>query len=155
MKYADFAENIKMEYSKRFPDSLCIVEPYRGFGKSITISCYMAGGKSECSFGYLDNDMLSVKFNIDLPNNFDFASDDLPENLAMEKLCSHYHIKPEDSYYCYGVHKIPYRITRGTPEDLVKAFGKYADKLLNAVCLDLKNGKIHESHIALVQKKIA
>lgn len=154
MKYAEFAEKIAAEYAKRFPKSMCRVNIYKGFGKSISIALYLAGNSEEVSGGYLANDMFNISLTTHLPDNFKEDTDELPNTMIMEKSRNHFWIKPDNTYMCYGRHEISYRKASGDAERLIKAAGKFMDKILYAVIDDIGNGKIHDNFIALVERKI-
>jgi len=154
MKFAEFSEKIKAEYAKRFPGSMCIVNLYKGFGKSIDIAFYLAGSTEEVSNGYLANDMFRCSLTIHLPGKFNADTDELPDVMTMEKSGNHFNIKPENEYMCYGAHTVNFRKTNGNSEKLIVAAGKFMDKILDAVLEAYKNGKIHTNYLAMVERKI-
>lgn len=154
MKFAEFSEKINAEYAKRFPGSMCYVNLYGCFGKSIDIAFYLAESKDELSNGYLENDMFRCSLTVPLPNKFNVDTDELPDVMTMEKTGNHFNIKPENEYMCYGVHTVNFRKTNGNSEKLIVAAGKFMDKILDAVLEAYKNGKIHPNYLAMVERKI-
>lgn len=154
MKYLEFAEKIEQVYKGKFPDSMIAVKPCKGFGRYIPIACYLAGDRAEFINGIRENDMLHISFMIDLPRNFDFESDELPESIILKSLDTSYAIKPENKYMYYGRRKIPYRKTAGTPEKLISAFGKFTERLYTQITADMESGNIHGNFTELLRTKI-
>ena len=154
MKYLEFVENIRQVYNRKFPNSMIVVKPFICFGKSITVNCYLAGDRAEFINGINLNDMFNILFNIDLPKNFDFKSDDLPESIILKSLQTSYAIKPENKYLYYSSRKIPYRKTAGTPEKLISAFGKFTERLYTQIADDMESGNIHGNFTELLRTKI-
>lgn len=154
MKFAEFTENINQVYSGKFAHSACIVRPYRCLGRCIYIDCMLAENLNEVSYGIAGNDMFKISFCIDLPDNFNFETDELPENLTMESKANSYVIKPENEYLYCNLKKIPYRKSKGTAEKLVSVFGKFVDKLHAQLVEDLNSGNIHKDFKTLVETKI-
>lgn len=154
MKFAEFTENINQVYSEKFAHSACIVRPYRCFGRYVYIDCMLAENLNEVSYGIAANDMFKISFCIDLPDNFNFETDELPENLTMEAKANSYVIKPENEYLYCNLKKIPYRKSKGTAEKLVCVFGKFVDKLHAQLVEDLNSGNIHKDFKTLVETKI-
>lgn len=154
MKFAEFTENINQVYSGKFAHSACIVRPYRCLGRCIYIDCMLAENLNEVSYGIAGNDMFKISFCIDLPDNFNFETDELPENLTMEAKANSYVIKPENEYLYCNLKKIPYRKSKGTAEKLVSVFGKFVDKLHAQLVENLNGGNIHKDFKTLVETKI-
>ena len=154
MKFSEFAKNINEVYREKFVKSACIVKPFKCCGNSIYIDCYLAGNLNEVAHGIAANDMFSISLLIDLPDNFDFNSDELPENLIMKAQSNSYVIKPDNEYLYCNYKKVPYRKTKGTAEKLIDVFKKFVDKLHNQVIEDLNAGNIHENFKVLVEKKV-
>lgn len=154
MKFAEFTENINQVYSEKFAHSACIVRPYKCLGRYIYIDCMLAENLNEVSYGIAGNDMFKISFCIDLPDNFNFETDELPENLTMEAKANSYVIKPENEYLYCNLKKIPYRKSKGTAEKLVSIFGKFVDKLYAQLVEDLNGGNIHKDFKTLVETKI-
>lgn len=154
MKFAEFKESINSIYGGKFDNSTCVVRPYRCLGRYIYIDCMLAGNLNEISYGIAGNDMFKISFCIDLPDNFNFETDELPENLTMEAKANSYIIKPENKYLYCNLKKIPYRKSKGTAEKLVSVFGKFIDKLHAQLVEDLNSGNIHKDFKTLVETKI-
>lgn len=154
MKFAEFTENIKQVYSGKFAHSACIVRPYVFFGRYICIDCMLAENLNEVSGRIAGNDMFKITFCINLPDNFNFEIDELPENLTMEAKVNSYIIKPENEYLYCNYKKIPYKKSKGTAEKLVSVFGKFVDKLHAQLVEDLNSGSIHHDFKELVERKI-
>ena len=154
MKFAEFTENINQVYSGKFAHSACIVLPYVCLGRCIYIDCMLAENLNEVPNRIAANDMFKISFCIDLPDNFDFETDELPENLTMEAKANSYIIKPENEYLYCNYKKIPYRKSKGTAGKLVSVFGKFVDKLHAQLVEDLNSGNIHNNFKTLVETKI-
>lgn len=154
MKYAEFAEKIVKEYERRFPHSWCRVRLFSGIGYAIFIDCYLAGNEHEFINGIAQNDMFSIGFYISLPENFN-KSDELPEKLVIESAGNCYRIVPDNNYMCYGMRKISFRKTTGTPEKVISVCCRQFDKLLRTVKEDRASGKIHDNFKILLAEKLA
>lgn len=154
MKYAEFAEKMTAEYNGKFPKSHIDIKPCSLCGKMIYISLYLSENEKECLYHIAGNDMFHIRFMIDLPDNFNFESDEMPENMAMENQMNNYKIIPENKYMAYASRKISYRKTAGA-EKIIKAFGKFTDKLYQSIIDDRNAGNIHENYIDIVNRKIA
>lgn len=155
MKYSEFAEKINDIYKAKFPRSTISIKKWHCFTNSILISLYLAGNQKECTFGYWDNDMMQIRFDVTLPGRFDFEIDELPEKISMENVMNVYKIEPENKYLAFGGRKITYRRADGTPEKIIEAFKKYVDRLYKSIIDDMAAGKIHKTYIELVKEKIA
>lgn len=155
MKTFEFAEKIRKEYAKNFPDSFCKVKKYICLGYNLTIECYLSGKMEVDDLPTMaNNDMFKITFNIQLPEKFDYDTDELPENLTMECWSNTYLTVPENQYLCYSSRKIPYRKTTGNAEKIIKTAGKFFEKLHGLVLEDISNGKIHKNYAELVAKKV-
>lgn len=155
MKFNEFADGIRKEYAKQFPNSLCDVRPYKCFGRYITICCYLAANKDECAHGYMENDLFKISFQIELPDKFDFENDDLPEIMSLKNLASRYLTKPENQFLCYSHKNVKYRLTKGNADKLIKAFGKFVDRLHAELQEEIKSDNIHDNHIKLLTEKMS
>lgn len=150
MKFEELKNEIKERYAEIFAGA-CVVRKYACLGKHIVIDCYLG----EAQGGTIsDNDMLKVSFNIDLPDNFNYDTDELPEKLTMESWHNHYLIEPENKYLAYGSRKVPYRKTTGTPEKLITATAKFFKKMYNLIREDYDKGNIHKNYIKVVEHNI-
>ena len=154
MKFQEFKNMIEKTYAKSFPNSRCSVYLYKGFGRAVEIVPFMALDESEVASGIMGNDMMKIHFTINLPDSFDPAADDLPENLTMENLQKFYAIKPENSYLYCDYRNLSYRKTSGNPEKILKTFGKFVAKLHDSIVADYLAGNIHKNHEALVAEKM-
>lgn len=156
MKSVEFIENINHVYRGKFAHSACIASSYGYgcYGRYIYIKCMLAENLNEVANGIAENDMFRISFWIDLPNSFNFDTDELPENLTMEAKSNSYVIKPENEYLYCNYKKIPYRKNKGTAEKLISVFGKFVDKLHAQLVEDLNNGNIHKNFKTLVETKI-
>ena len=152
MKYTEFAENIRAIYAEKFPNSVCKVEAVKNFGKYIFITCSLAENINECANRIAMNDMFHIQFCITLNDNFNFESDKLPEQMALECRTNNYLIIPENKYLCYSRRKISYRKVTGTAEKLEETFKKFIDKLYNQLIEDYNGGNIHKDFKEIVQR---
>lgn len=152
MKFNEFKEKIEEIYKEKFDQSLVECNVYRCLGKSITIDFVMAGSREECASGYFDNDMLNGCFMIHLPDGWT-EEDDLPEKMTMAALKGYIRIKPEQKYLYCGCRKLPYRKTTGNAEKLIAAFGKFVDRLHEAVVEEYKNNNLLDKDMELVKSK--
>lgn len=150
MKFEEFKNRIQEKYTENFSGA-CVVRKYICLGKSIVIDCYMG----EAQTGTIsDNDMLKVAFNISLPDNFNYDTEELPEKMVMESWNNYYLIKPEDNYLAYSTRKIPYRKATGTAEKLVEVAAKFFDKMYASIREDYTSGNIHDNYIKVVEQSV-
>lgn len=154
MKFSEFAEKMTAEYNGKFPESKINIEPCQMCGRFIWITCSLSKNADECLYRIAGNDMFHIRFMIDLPDNFNFESDEMPENIVMENQMNNYKIIPENKYMAYASRRISYRKTAGA-EKIIKAFGKFTDKLYQSIIDDRNAGNIHENYIDIVNRKIA
>lgn len=147
MKTIEFAEKIVEKYMEKFPKSLCKVKKYICLGYNLTIECFLSENTNV-------NDMFKITFNIQLPEKFDYDTDELPENLTMECWNNIYLTAPENKYFYCSSRKIPYRKTTGDAEKIIKTAGKFFEKLHGLVLEDISNGKIHKDYTGLVAEKV-
>lgn len=158
MKYNEFKDRIKEEYAKRFPESLANVYIFKCLGlQDICINCYLAANQKEEISGYFENDMFSVRLSVELPKigKFDAETDELPRTLRLKWSTSSVATRPEVPWMVYGRQSIPFRMTSGSPEKLISAFGKYVDRLKKTVVEIRKDGKLDDSHEVLFNQKVA
>lgn len=150
MKFEEFKTEIKGKYAENF-NGACVVRKYVCLGKSIVIDCYLG----EAQTGTIsDNDMLKVAFNISLPDNFNYDTDELPEKLIMVAWNNSYLIKPEDDYLAYSTRKIPYRKATGTAEKLVEVAAKFFNKMYTLIREDYTSGNIHDNYTEVVEQNV-
>lgn len=152
MKFAEFKEEVKKAYAKRFPQSACEVKIFKCLGRMITIDCYMAGDKSELLYGYAANDMFAVGMSINLPDSFD-DNDDLPENLVLKWNSSIIKAKPE-SWLAYDAENISYRKTTGDSKKIIKSLDKYFQRLYDTTKKLMEEDRIHPNYAELVSRKV-
>ena len=155
MKFAEFKERVEAEYRKILPDSSCNVTVYKCLGKSITIDCHLAGKIEEVPNRILGNDMFSIGFWINLPDNFNQEIDELPEEILLEAKSKQYRTKPESKYMYCSYRNLSYRKTKGDAEKIIKAIGKFFAQLRSNLEEDLANGNIHQDNIKLVKEKLS
>lgn len=152
MKFAEFKEEVKKAYAKRFPNSLCDVYIFKCLGRSIYIDCRLAKDNTEVANGIMGNDMFCASMCINLPDKFD-DDDDLPENLVMEWRSSFIKAKPE-SWLAYDAESIKYRKVRGDGKKIVKACDKYFQRLRDTVDKLIAEDRIHPNYAELVSRKV-
>jgi len=152
MKINELLNQIKESYKKEFPNSKIIVELNKCLGTSIYLKCRLSNDKSEVANGILENDMFSITFWGNLPNDTTLESE-VPENLTLECTDKSYLTIPEESYMCYGRRKLSYRKTTGA-EKIVKALDNFFKKLKKQLVEDLEQNKIHNNHKELLISKL-
>lgn len=141
-------------FYERFPESYINIRWYTNIYNSIGIGIYLAKDKSELSGGYWENDMLDIKFTLDMdgkeiPKDANWESP-VPKELTIS--CDHksYHITPPDRYLAFGTRKLSFRKS----QNIIKAFEKFIDQLYNNIVDDINNEQIHKSYVELVKSKI-
>lgn len=152
MKFDEFKEVIEQAFMEKFNQSFCKCGIFRCLGKSITIDCMLGRNTEEWINGLNDNDMMSVKFMIHMPDSWN-EGDELPEEMVMEALQSAIKTKPEDAIWYCAHKKVAYRKTKGNAEKLVKAFQKYVDRLYTMVIDEYKADNLMDFEKQLVKDK--
>ena len=154
MKFEEFKNAIKEIYAEKFPNSTVRVRDYNGLYKAIIINFQLAKTEDECICGYWNNDMFEIQFNIELPKNFNWFTDELPEALILENFSNLIKIKPEQQYCYYDAEKVPFRKTAGDTTKILNALKKYIYSLYMTIKEEIIRNKIHPCHEELVKKKI-
>ena len=152
MKFAEFKEEVKKAYAKRFPNSLCEVYIFKCLGRSLCITCRFAENEKEVPFGIMGNDMFCASMSINLPDNFG-DDDDLPENMILEWQSSCIKAKPE-SWLAYDAEKVSYRKTAGDSKKIIKALDKYFQRLYDTTKKLVEEDRIHPNYAELVSRKV-
>lgn len=152
MKFAEFKEEVKKAYAKRFPNSLCEVYIFKCLGRSLCITCRLAENEKEVPFGIMGNDMFCASMSINLPDNFG-DDNDLPENMILEWQSSCIKAKPE-SWLAYDAEKVSYRKTTGDSKKIIKALDKYFQRLYDTTKKLVEEDRIHPNYAELVSKKV-
>lgn len=154
MKYGEFASLIRKTYAEKFPNSGCEITCGVHSG-CVFIALYLAKDRSECENHIMMNDMMSIRFTLDIPAGFDRETDDLPENLALENTAKSYAIKPENPRYLYcDYRKLSYRMAKGNAEKIITAFSRFVDRLYTSLAEDCRAGNLLEHHAALAAEKL-
>ena len=153
MTINDFMEEVKRLYATYFPESTCNVT-FRNVlgGYSIAISCYLAGDISENNYGYRENDMFYVMFDIDCRP--DKSVDD--EFGTREIVCykKSFLTAPPTQYLAYGRRDLPFRKGTGDAKKILAKLDKFFNTLYNAVVEERDNSNIAKNYVDLVNKKI-
>jgi len=152
MKFAEFKEEVKKAYAKRFPNSLCEVYIFKCLGRSLCITCRLAENEKEVPFGIMGNDMFCASMSINLPDNFG-DDDDLPENMILEWQSSCIKAKPE-SLLAYDAEKVSYRKTAGDSKKIIKALDKYFQRLYDTTKKLVEEDRVHPNYAELVSRKV-
>jgi len=159
MKVSEFLSEVEKTYSKHFPESR-IDATYnpKGFYRTMSVVCFLAGKEAECINGYWDNDMLNVAFSI--TNGGDEfmrelnADSELPE-ITLENYRKSYYIKPIfNKYNCYDRRKLSFRKVTGSGEKIIARLDKFFLMLKNTILDDVKSDYIHGNHAELVNAKV-
>ena len=152
MNFIEFKKNILEEYKKYFPNSLCEVYIFRGFGKMISIHFRLASSAAECASGIIVNDCFYVSFTADLPNNYK-ESDNLPDNIVLECGARSYRVKPKNKYLYCDYKKVPFRKVSGDPEKVLKAIKIFIYRFHYSFMLDYHNNNLLECDHELTRIK--
>lgn len=153
MTFAELKEGIEKAYAKYFPKSKCAVTLSRIIGYAIFVECYVAGDKSECPNGYWDNDMMKIRYFIDLPSNYDEKSGILPEMLEVEVKGAIINKKSDDRMYAYQFEKVGLRKFKGSPDQIVKKFDASFKKVKATFDKIKDEDRIPDNYKELVAKK--
>lgn len=134
MIYSAFKNEIKKVYAEKFGKSMCLCSLDGFTDKEITIRCYLALNEDEFPHGISNNDAIQVMIYSKLPHGWNPESD-LPESLTFKPLKHEVKHKPpkEESYLFCKFTRIPFREKTCRPEDFVKAFKKFIDKLYTLI----------------------
>ncbi|MCK5345847.1 MAG: hypothetical protein KAR20_20695, partial [Candidatus Heimdallarchaeota archaeon] len=62
MQLQEFLSEMESTYTAHFPESRAIATYSERFGVSISVSCKLAGNKSECANNYWENDPFHISF---------------------------------------------------------------------------------------------
>lgn len=148
MKFSEFRSEIIKAYTEKFPCGYCAVELYKCLGLSITIDCHISEN------GRCGNDMMHICLRIELPDKFNIASEELPDNLTVEAWRNYYLTIPENKYMVYGTNKAYFRKSNGTAEKVIDVIKKYFSRLHDSIRMDYINGRIHKDHVEYVKANI-
>ena len=155
MKYEEFRNAIKEIYAEKFPNSAVRIRECNGLErKVIIINLQLANTQDECVCGYWLNDMFDISFSIELPKNFNWFSDDLPDTLVLECASNIIKIKPDNRYCYYSTEKVPFRKTTGDTAKILNVLKKYVYALYMTVKEEIIRTQIHPNFEELVNKKI-
>ena len=154
MKFAEFKKEIEALYHGKFNKSFVECSIFKCLGISITIDMLLAENSSECQHNITDNDIMRIGFMIYLPDDWK-ETDDLPENLTMKALNNAIRVKPDNDYLYCSTKKVAYRKATGTAENLIKAYGKYVDKLYQLVSEEYNANNLLDFDAALFKTKYA
>lgn len=154
MTYGEFKSQIENTYKQRFPNSGISISLGALRGNTCIIRLYLGENRSEFINGIAENDILHVGFVIyqsenAYGNNPKLTDDsELPDTLIMEVRQNYIMTIPD------GSTRLPYRKTKGSPEKIIQVFSKDID-ILKQTLEDLYNeGKIHDNHKEIVEKKL-
>lgn len=156
MKYREFENEIKAAYAAKFNKSICLCVLNTTLGGYISIDCYLAGNTDEFPHRIAENDAISVKLNIDLPQGWKH-DDELPKIMTLEALKNSIKHKPpkeEDYFYCKYT-KVSFRKTTGDAEKIIKVFKKFVDRLYNAISEQYDNNNLLPDDMKLFKNKYA
>jgi len=158
MNTTQLITEIEKTYYNHFPKSKIFVKFNTNLYRSISITCCLAGDKSENISGYWDNDILNVRFRIigekfkEFSKNVDLESE--LETVSLENYSKSYHVKPTSPYMVYSSKQLSFRKIDGNPEKIIKSLDGFFIKLKNSLLADLETDNIHPNHLELVKNKI-
>lgn len=133
-------------YEGIFKDSKIAITKNSFSGDNVLwVQLFLAQNEQEEINGYFDNDMFSILFKI---------TKTAENNYIMENKHNRYLVKPTNKYLVYESKKVAFRKTQGNEDKIITTFKKYVENLHKALVEDLKQGNIHENHIALLKQKI-
>lgn len=155
MKFAEFAEKVGVAYMEKFPAGYCKVSKYICLGRSITIDMYISGKSDKHNAPTMGhNDMFHVCLAIELPDRFDYETDELPDKMTLESWCRFYLLKPDSPYMVYSKRVLRFRKTTGDAEKLVSYIGKFISNLHEAVQMDYNSGMICDEYMNAVSENL-
>ena len=153
MTIREFMEDVKRSYAKYFPKSRCNVVFRNILGNAVFIDCFLAGDKSELSYGYAENDMFKVSFMIDM-NGANSVDDDFGER-TIQCTAKHILTAPPNRYLAYGRHDLSFRKASGDADKIIAKLDKFFAQLKDVVVDEYKNNNIADDYIDLVNDKIS
>ena len=152
MKFKEFRNKMEQTFEGKFGASSCVVTHRRGLGQYIVVDCHLAETMNECPNHIPANDMMHVCFAIELPDDWK-TENDLPEKLTMENWESQIKIKPDSPHLFCSSKRVMYRRVQGGAEKLVAAFGRYVDRLYNAVKEEYESENLLDFDMQLITNK--
>jgi hypothetical protein len=150
MKFNEFKETMLQNYSTVFKDGECEINGFNNLGKGIVISIY---ANKEIDVTRM-NDALNVSLFIELPGNFNFNTDELPENLVAEVWHKSYATRPENQYCVYGSKIVPLRKIKGNAAKMENKIDDYFKMLYNMLVEDFVNNNFTENFKPVISKMI-
>lgn len=144
MKYTQFEYEIQKIYAEKFGKSMCLCSLDGRFtDKEITIRCYLASSENEFPHRISNNDAIQVMLFAMLPHGWDPESD-LPESMTFKPLKREVKHKPpkEESYLYCKYSRIPFRERTCSPQEFIKAFKKFIDKLYIFISEQYENNNL-------------
>ncbi len=160
MTYGEFKSQIENAYKQRFPNSGISISLGALGGDTCFIRLYLGENQSEFINGIAGNDILHVGFAIYQSENVygdnPKLTDDLelPDTLIMEVNQNSITTIPDNQYMAYGSVRLPYRKTKGSPKKIIQVFSKDVDILKQTLENLYNEGKIHDNHKEIVEKKL-
>ena len=160
MTYGEFKSQIENAYKQRFPNSGISITLGALGEDTCFIRLYLGENQSEFINGIAGNDILHVGFavyqNEDIYGDNPKLTDDLelPDTLIMKVYQNSITTIPDNPYMTYGSVSLPYRKTKGSPEKILQVFSKDVDILKQTLENLYKEGKIHDNHKEIVEKKL-
>lgn len=152
MNFWEFKKNVLCEYNKYFPDSLCEIYIFKGFGKMLVINFRLASGAKECASQIIGNDCFRASFAADLPNNYN-PSDNLPSNITLTSNSHCYVVKPENKHLYCDYKNVPFRKVSGDPDKVLNALKKYMCRFHASFMADYHGRALLDRDYELVRAK--
>ena len=146
MNKQDFINEVEAEYKKLFPKSRIVTSNASlSSGGTIFFSCYLVGDRSEALNNIIENDMLKVCFMVHL---YGYSTDNTTAPLS-EIECNvtskWIAVKPPNTHFAYGSHTVGVRKFKANPQNAVKKFAKYLERIKEDVTKLYNEGQIHEN----------
>jgi len=154
MKFKEFQDRIMAVYAAKFPKSLCACRFISGFGKYITIDCYLGAGDDEFPHRIKENDAIYTKLSINLPRNWT-EENELPDTMTFEAIRNSIKHKPpqDESYFYCKYTKVSFRRTTGDAEKIIKAFTRFVDRLHKKISEQYANDNLLPDDMELFARK--
>lgn len=141
-------------YHSVLPNCGCTVEKGALGKDTFFVTFYLAKDNSEFPNKIAQNDLFNISFFI-TPDTRDINLDkQLPETFNLEVNGNTILTKPDNQYMAYGSVRVPLRKVSGSPDKIVQAITKYAQKTKEVLEKLVNDDKIPEDRKELVISKL-
>lgn len=145
---SDFMTILKDTYHEKFPRSYCDIWFSNLYNQAeVFMACYLGEDKSEWAYGIEDNDVFSIRVEVDFPNAPKNLSEDdyVPDYCEIAFPMRSIMTKPEDDWFYCDYYRPRFKAVKGTPEQMIETWQKSVDALYNETVRLHREGKLHKN----------